>query len=122
MSADDSTCFQLPARIEGEVFTFAVYFGNELKNGELLTGTPTATELGGNGNLTINNLAVNTVAINVDDVSRPIGTCVTGLIQGQLPANSPYKIRLQCATDGGLLGIAQTKRLFIRFVCNDEDG
>lgn len=92
---------QNPEIGESAARNFAVDFTDELDSGELLTGTPTATELD-TTDLTISSVKVNTVALTlvVDGEQRTVavGKAVQGHVTGQ-DANTGYRIRVLADTD-----------------------
>lgn len=96
--------------MEGETRLCAVSFAEKLDSGELLTGTPTVTELT-TADLTIDNVAVNVAALTVDGESAAIGQAVQFRVAGQ-QAGTTYSLRVQCGTDATP---AQTLRALVRF-------
>lgn len=81
----------------------AVSFADMLDSGELLTGTPTITEIAGSASpttdLTLSNKLVSTAQLTINDTTVAIGEAVQFNVVGGLVANSPYSITISVATD-----------------------
>lgn len=92
---------QNPEVGESAARNFAFDFTDELDAGELLTGTPVATELT-SSDLTISSVAVNTSALTltIDGQIRTaaIGKAVQGHITGQ-NASTAYRVKITVSTD-----------------------
>jgi hypothetical protein len=74
----------------------AVSFEPELEDGELLTGTPTATSVP--EGLTIDNVRVSTGELTINEKAVPTGRAVQFRVAGGV-ARKQYKIRVTCATN-----------------------
>lgn len=105
------TAPQRPVATVGETNNFSVSFAGVLDSGELLTGVPTAIEQT-SSDLTISNVAVNTVALVINDIDVAIGLAVQFKVVGHLVANSPYTVKITVGTDSDP---AQTKVRYIKF-------
>lgn len=92
-----STAPERHKKVDSEVRNVAVSFANKLDSGELLTGTPTATEVS-TTDLTISDVAVNTAALTISGVSVAVGEAVQFKVSGGT-AGVKYKVRVTCATD-----------------------
>ena len=89
---------QRPTISAGDTDVGTVEFLKYLDTGELLTGTPTVVEITST-DLTIANVAVNTVALtDVLGNSVKIGQAVQFSVSGQV-ANTTYRLRVTAATD-----------------------
>ena len=106
----------IPIAMEGETRNAAVDFEKRLDSGELLTGTPTVTELD-TSDLTIDNVKVNTASITVNDNTVEAGGAVQFRVAGQVDLKT-YTLRVQCGTDSSP---AQTLRAKVRFKTISED-
>jgi len=84
------------AKTVSEVRNVAIDFRGKLDDGELLTGSPTVTEVG-TANLTISNQKVNTVALIIEGQSVDIGMAVQFKVLGG-NAGTNYKIRISVVT------------------------
>ena len=102
---------QIPCVLDGETRNGKASFANKLDSGELLTGSPTITELG-TTDLTIANAAVSTAALTINGVSVDTGEAITFKASGFV-ANKIYRLLLQCGTDSSP---AQTLRGIARLV------
>lgn len=89
---------QRPCFVEGEEPTPAVGFVDQLRSGELLTGTPTVTELS-TSDLTISNEGLNGSEIEVDGETHSASQAVQFKITGQLAATGSYRLRVDVDTD-----------------------
>lgn len=94
----ENTAPQRPTAVVGEGRLFAVSFDGKLDSGEALTGTPTVTEVT-TSDLTIANKAVSTSDLTINHKTVTTGRAVQFLVSGHLVANSPYTVRISCATD-----------------------
>lgn len=72
---------QVPTVVVGETRNGRLSFANLLDSGELLTGTPTLTEIG-TTHMTFSNVSVTTAAMEVNDVQESAGTVVTFKVVG----------------------------------------
>lgn len=81
----------------GEELVLSISYADRLDSSELLTGTPTLTEIG-TSDLTFSSQAVNTVALTIDDVTVAIGKAVQCKAVGWAE-NVVYEIGVSCATD-----------------------
>ena len=106
-----STAPQRPVAVVGETNNFSVSFAGRLDSGEVMTGTPTAVEQT-SSDLTISNVAVNTAALTINDISVAIGNAVQFKVLGQLVANTPYTVKITAGTDSTP---AQTKVGYVIF-------
>ena len=79
------------------VRNIAVSFVGKLDDGELLSGTPTVSELV-TTDLTITNEGVNTAELTISGKSVPIGQAVQFSVAGGTAGRS-YKITISVATD-----------------------
>jgi len=100
-----------PEQIVGEYIhrQFSFYNDLDIAGGDTLTGDPYVTV--GSDTLSIDDVAINDAAVDVNGVSRPIGTTVT--IATSATAAGTFQIDIQCDTSNGdtLKG-----RGFIKFV------
>jgi hypothetical protein len=111
------TAPQRPCFVESEVFTPAVSFLNLLRSGELLSGTPTVTEIT-SSDLTIDNVARNTGTITIDGVSHEASQAVQFRVaSGHVATTGHYRLRIDCDTDATP---AQTLSVFIEFDVEDD--
>lgn len=92
------TAEQLYVVAQGETLTPALGFIDQLRSGELLTGTPTVAEVT-SSDLTISNVGLNSGTITVDGVSHAANQAVQWSISGQLAATGKYRIRVTVSTD-----------------------
>jgi len=90
MPDGQNTCPQDRTIPPGAVELFSVDFQDSLDSGITLTGTPSVTEVneddvaaGSGADLTINNVAVSTAALTINDRSVAIGLAVQFLVQGR---------------------------------------
>ena len=97
---------------EGATRRCAVDFTDDLRDSELLTGTPTAAEQT-TSDLTISDVQRNTAAITIKGVSVAIDNAVTFLVSGQ-NAGTEYTVRVTCGTDAT---DAQTLEYDVKFDC-----
>lgn len=91
------TAPQIPTKTESEVLNGAISFVNRLDSGELLTGTPTITELT-TSDLTITNNAVSTAQLTINNETVAIGQAVQYTVSGG-NANTTYTLIVSCGTD-----------------------
>lgn len=91
-----------PVLVPGETRNFATSFADELDSGESLTGTPTVEEQT-TSDLTIENKAVNTVALTINGKTVAVGAAVQCKVSGQQAAGSAatgsYTIKITVGTD-----------------------
>lgn len=88
---------QLNCQAEGETRLHAISFVGKLDSGELLTGTPTITEVT-NSYLTITNKAVNTAVLTINGNSVAIGQAVQCLITG-VQDGITHEVKIVVGTD-----------------------
>ena len=92
---------QLPQQSANETRFHAVDFSGKLDTGELLTGTPTVTEID-TAVLTITNKAVNTVALTINGATAAIGEAVQFKVVGAaISRGTTYRVFVSCTTDAG---------------------
>jgi hypothetical protein len=92
---------QVPTQSVNEERFHAISFSGKLDVGELLTGTPTITEID-TALLTITSKAVNTVALTVNGLTVPIGEAVQCKVVGAgMTPGVRYRILVVCSTDAG---------------------
>jgi len=95
---------QVPTQSVNEERFHAISFSGKLDVGELLTGTPTITEINpaSPSVLTITSKAVNTVALTVNGLTVPIGEAVQCKVVGAgMTPGVRYRILVVCSTDAG---------------------
>ena len=88
----------------GESETVVPYcsFLYDLRSGELLAGTPTATAFGsGASDQTITNVSRNTAIVTIEGVSHAVDQAVLFKVTGAKPKRR-YRIRVTCTTDHAL--------------------
>ena len=83
-----------------EVRNSAVSFSGKLDDGELLTGTPTVTEVNPSSPqaLTFVSVAVSTKILTINDIATPVGEAVQYSVSGGV-ADAVYTILIACNTD-----------------------
>jgi len=91
------TCPQKHSKTASEVVNCSVDFTGKLDSGELLTGTPTVTELT-SSDLTISSVAVSTSTLTINGVSVATGAAVTYSVSGGT-ADTDYTLIVTCGTD-----------------------
>ena len=91
-------CPQIHECSVGSTRIVSVSFSDLLDDGELLTGTPTVTEVT-TTDMTLGNKAVSTAALTILGVTVPIGEAVQFTASGGLAANGVYRVTVSCATD-----------------------
>jgi|GEM_PF-2122792 len=94
---------QFQTKTVSEIRNASVSFVDMLDGSELLTGTPTVTELT-TTDLTLTNAAINTVALTIDGDPVGLSQAVTFRISGGV-ANTFYSIQIVATTDAA---VAQT--------------
>ncbi len=98
------TAPQLPCMAETEVRNVAVSFVGKLDAGELLTGTPTVTEVDEDGapvgpNLSFSNIAVNTAELTINRETVAIGEAVQFRVTAGVGlSGSRYYMRVEATT------------------------
>lgn len=92
-----SIALQTQQKTASEVRNVAVSFAGKLDSGELLTGTPTVTEVT-TTDLTFASQAVNTAALTINGVSTAIGRAAQFKVTGGT-AGTTYEITVSCGTD-----------------------
>lgn len=103
---------QLQYKQVSEARLVSVSFDNELEDGETFTGnTPTVTEIT-TTDLTLDNKAVSTAALEINGKTVAIGRAIQFRVSGGT-AGTTYKIAIQCATDATP---AQTIRAIVQIV------
>lgn len=94
---------QRPFKSVSGIRNVAVSFSEMLDAGELLSGTPTITEVAGTGSpttdLTLSNKVVSTAELTINDVAVPTGEAIQFSVTGGTVANSPYSITISVGTD-----------------------
>jgi hypothetical protein len=105
---------QVPTISAGETESCAVDFTDRLDSGELLTGTPTVTEVT-TADLTLGSKAVNTSALTMFGSTVAVGAAVQFTVSGQ-QASSLYTLSITVSTD------ATPARTFARYAtfCVDD--
>ena len=84
-----------------EVCNVAIDFQGKLDSGELLTGTPTVTEVT-TSHLTISNKQVSTVELTINCATVAIGEAVQFRVDASgATVGDTYEIHAICATDAG---------------------
>lgn len=91
------TLTQRPTISAGDVDMVSIDYTDYLDSSELLTGTPTVTEITTSA-LTFANIAVNTVAVSILNKTVAIGKAVRFKMSGQA-AGVTYTVRVSAATD-----------------------
>ena len=92
---------QFPIQSIGETRFHAVSFAGKLDTGELLTGTPTVTEIDTTV-LTITNKAVNVAELVINGVTVAIGQAVQcKVVDNGMTAGEEYSMLVTCSTDAG---------------------
>ena len=81
----------------GDTSAVAMDFNPLLRSGEVLTGTPTVSEVTST-DLTIANVGLNSSTISVNGSDCAANTCVQCTVAGG-SANTKYKIRITAGTD-----------------------
>lgn len=90
----------------GDTEVVSIDYGNHLDSGELLTGTPTVTEVT-TSDLTLANKAVSTAALTINNQAVAVGEAVQFSVTGQV-AGTEYTIQITVSTD------ATVARTFVR--------
>lgn len=90
------SCWELKPKSVAEVRNAVVDFQGKLSAGEILTGTPTVTSVP--TGLTFANIAVNTVALTVNDVAVAIGEAVQFKVSGGT-AGTRYTLVISAGTN-----------------------
>ena len=88
---------QLPRKSPADVEAGACSFTNELRSGELLSGTPTVAEQT-SSDLTISNQGLNTTTIDVAGVSAAASQAVVYTVAGG-SSGTLYSIKVTVSTD-----------------------
>jgi len=99
-----------PVAMVGETRNAAVDFEQRLDTSEVLTGTPTVSELT-TSDLTIDNVKINTAALTVNGNAVGVGGAIQFRFSGQQQSLT-YTLLVQSATDSSP---AQTLRAKVRF-------
>lgn len=89
-----------PRISEGDVELFAIDYTAWLDGDEVLTGTPTVTEVT-TTDLTLSSKQVNTAAITVQDEIVAIGKAVQFKVADQTASTADYIIEVTVSTDSG---------------------
>ena len=90
------TAREVGRKSPGDTAAIAMDFTPLLRSGELLTGTPTVTEVDGS-DLTIANVGKNTAQITVNGSTVAIGAAVQCTVAGG--SAGKYRVRVSCGTD-----------------------
>lgn len=91
----------------GEAIEFAVDFTFKMDADEYLTGTPTVEELDADGEplpvptLTINGITKNTAVEKIEGNNAKINRAVMGKASGFILDDTPYYLKISCATTAG---------------------
>ncbi len=93
-----STAPQRPSASVGSTRNVAVSLSGKLDASELLTGTPTIVE-DTTSDLTISNKTVSTAALEINDITVPIGEAVQCNVLGFDVDNFPYTLNITVSTD-----------------------
>ncbi len=101
---------QRPTISAGDVDVVSIDYTDYLDSGELLTGTPTITEVT-TSDLTLANKAVSTAALTINGSTVAIGMAVQFSLQGQSAATT-YTCLVTATTDAT---VARTKVLEVQF-------
>ena len=109
------TAAQRPVLATGDVRNCAVSFADQLDTDEVLTGTPTVTEVA-TTDLTIGSKAVSTAALTINGESVAVGEAVQFTVSGQVATSTPYKIKITATTDSTP---AQTLVRYVSFSVSD---
>lgn len=92
---------QRPIALVGEKPNFAADMRPKLQNGELITGTPTVTDIDGTGDLTITSISRNNSAtIECVNDTVPIDSAVKFHVEGFI-ADKVYNLMVTIVTDAG---------------------
>ena len=92
---------QVPTQSITETRFHAVSFVGKLDTGELLTGTPTVTEID-TAHLTISNKAVNVAELTINGSTVAIGQAVQcKVVSSAMVAGTLYRILVTCTTTAG---------------------
>ena len=100
---------QLPSFAVGDTQNGAVSFANQLDTSEVLTGTPTITEVT-TTDLTLSNKAVNIAALTINGVEVAIGEAVQFKVTSMTAAS--YTLKITAVTDSTP---AQTLVRYVKF-------
>ena len=88
---------QIRQKGSSEIRNVAVSYADKLETSELLTGTPTITEVS-SSDLTLSNKIVSTGALTINGVSASAGQAITFTVAAGT-SSTVYTIRIQCGTD-----------------------
>ena len=91
------TAADRPCISSGSTRNCAIDLQDWLDSGELLTGTPTITEVG-TSDLTLANKAVSTAALTIKGRTSAAGQAIQFNVTGQQQGTT-YKLLVQCDTD-----------------------
>jgi hypothetical protein len=97
--------------IEGEVLNLDLDMTGYLNSGELITGTPTVTEVT-TTDLTISNKAVNTAALTINHVEVAIGKAIQCTVVGQKAATAEYCLLVGYTSDASPTAAQRKIRLY----------
>ena len=111
----DNQSHQRPSKQVSEVVNVECDWRAMLNEDELLTGTPTITEVT-SSDLTLSNKAVNTAALTILGEDVGISQETTFTITGG-SANTDYTVQIQTTTDASN---AQTLRALVQFRCEAD--
>jgi hypothetical protein len=108
----DLTAPQIPQTAEGAEDLFSESFDVVLDSGELIASV-TSVEEETTSDLTIDNIAVSSAELTINNISVAIGRAIQFKVVGQLLATKNYTLKMIVVTDSTP---AQTKVRFCRFV------
>ena len=91
------TAKEVGRKSPGDTAAIAMDFTPLLRSGELLTGTPTVTQVDGS-DLTIANVGKNTAQITVNGSTVAIGAAIQCTVSGGT-SSTKYRVRMSCGTD-----------------------
>ena len=89
---------EIQCKATSGVRNVAVSFVGKLDSGEVLTGTPTATEIT-TADLTFSNEAVSTAALTINGRTVPIAEAVQFKVASGGTAGTTYRIRVSAGSD-----------------------
>jgi len=88
---------ELPRKSPGDTEAGAVNFVNQLRESELLTGTPTAEEQTTSA-LTLSNVGLNSGSVEIAGVTAAANQAITFSVSGG-SSSTLYSIKVTCGTD-----------------------
>lgn len=107
---------QRPCLTEGETQLCYVGFADELRDGELLTGTPTLADANNTGDLTFANQGLNGSEADVSGVTHAASEAVVFKLSGFQASNAPYTLKITVSTD------SSPARTLVRYARFDVQG